>query len=91
MFEKVQVPILGIVENMSYFTAPGGERVEIFGHGGGRAEAQRQNIEFLGEIPIYVEIRVGGDQGLPIVVSSPQTAPGQAFIKIAEALKERLS
>src|SRR5260221_7463957 len=51
MFEKVNVPILGIVENMSYFTAPNGERVEIFGHGGGKAEAERQNIPFLGDGP----------------------------------------
>ena len=57
MFEKVSVPILGIIENMSYFTTPTGERVEIFGHGGGRAEAERQQIDFLGEIPIYTAIR----------------------------------
>src|SRR5207237_379046 len=72
MFEKVNVPILGIIENMSYFTAPGGERVEIFGHGGGQAEAERQKIPFLGEIPIYVDIRIGGDQGVPVTVSSPK-------------------
>ena len=52
MFQKVNVPILGIVENMSYFTTPAGERVEIFGHGGGQAEAVRQNIPFLGEVPL---------------------------------------
>src|SRR5678809_1641498 len=66
MFEKVNVPLLGIVENMSYFTAPNGERVEIFGHGGGRAEAERQKVSFLGEIPLFTEIREGGDQGKPI-------------------------
>ena len=60
MFEKVNVPILGIVENMSYFTTPNGERVEIFGHGGGQAEAERQKISFLGEMPIFTEIREGG-------------------------------
>jgi ATP-binding protein involved in chromosome partitioning len=90
MFEKVNVPILGIVENMSYFTAPGGERVEIFGHGGGRAEASRRNVPFLGEIPIYTAIRIGGDQGVPVVVSGSNDAPGQAFIAIAKALRERL-
>src|SRR5438093_1280323 len=74
MFGKVNVPILGIVENMSYFITPGGERVEIFGHGGGRAEAERQKIPFLGEIPLYTEIRVGGDQGQPVVVFSPGSA-----------------
>lgn len=90
MFEKVNVPILGIVENMSYFTAPNGERVEIFGHGGGRGEAARRDIPFLGEIPIFVEIREGGDQGQPTVVSSPEEAPAQAFIRIAEALRKRV-
>jgi ATP-binding protein involved in chromosome partitioning len=89
MFEKVNVPILGIVENMSYFTTPNGERVEIFGHGGGRAEAGRQEIPFLGEVPIFTEIREGGDAGLPVVVGAPKNAPAQAFIHIAEALKKR--
>jgi ATP-binding protein involved in chromosome partitioning len=90
MFEKVNVPILGIIENMSYFTAPNGERIEIFGHGGGRAEAARRNIPFLGEIPIYTEIRLGGDQGQPVVVTAPKAPPGQAFIRVAEALREQL-
>jgi ATP-binding protein involved in chromosome partitioning len=90
MFEKVNVPILGIIENMSYFTTPNGERVEIFGHGGGRAEAERQNTEFLGEVPIYTEIRIGGDQGQPVVVTSPNTPPAQAFIKVAEALRKKM-
>jgi len=87
MFEKVNVPILGIIENMSYFTAPGGERVEIFGHGGGRAEAARKNVPFLGEVPIYTEIRVGGDEGHPVVISSPKSAPGQAFLGIVQTLE----
>lgn len=90
MFEKVNVPILGIVENMSYFTAPNGERVEIFGHGGGRAEAERQKVSFLGEVPIFTEIREGGDRGVPVVVSAPDKPHGQAFIKIAGMLREQL-
>lgn len=89
MFEKVNVPILGIVENMSYFTAPDGQRIEIFGHGGGQAEAARRSVPFLGEIPIFTEIREGGDHGLPVVVSAPKAPPGQAFIHIAEALRKR--
>jgi len=91
MFQKVNVPILGIVENMSYFTAPGGQRVEIFGHGGGRAEAERQNVPFLGEVPIFTEIREAGDRGVPIVVVDSSSPPAQAFIKIAEGLKAGLS
>ena len=90
MFEKVNVPILGIVENMSYFITPGGERVEIFGHGGGRAEAERKNVPFLGEVPIYIAIREGGDCGVPVVVSAPAAPPAQAFLKIAEALRQKL-
>jgi ATP-binding protein involved in chromosome partitioning len=76
---------------MSYFTTPNGERVEIFGHGGGRAEAERQNRAFLGEVPIFTEIREGGDRGIPIVVSSPDKPAGQAFMKIAEAVRQKLT
>lgn len=86
MFNKVQVPILGIVENMSYFTAPNGERVEIFGHGGGRQEAGRQQVPFLGEVPIFTEIRQAGDSGTPVVVSAPNHPAAKAFIQIAEKL-----
>jgi ATP-binding protein involved in chromosome partitioning len=90
MFEKVNVPILGIIENMSYFTTPQGERVEIFGHGGGHSEAERQKLTFLGEIPIFTEIRAAGDEGVPLVVSAPEKAPAQCFIKIAETLRKTL-
>src|SRR5262249_24777503 len=83
MFQKVNVPILGIIENMSYFTTPAGERVEIFGHGGGHAEAQRQNVAFLGEVPLYTQIREGGDRGVPVVVSAPDAPEGLSFIHIA--------
>jgi ATP-binding protein involved in chromosome partitioning len=90
MFEKLNVPILGIVENMSYFTAPAGERVEIFGHGGGRKEAESRKIRFLGEIPLFIEIRRGGDSGVPVVISDTQMAPAQSFIGIAKALQNAL-
>jgi ATP-binding protein involved in chromosome partitioning len=90
MFHKVHVPIVGIVENMSYFTTPTGERVEIFGHGGGRAEAARQQVPFLGEVPMFTEIREAGDCGVPMVVSAPNHAAGQAFIRLAGALQEKL-
>ena len=90
MFNKVNVPILGIVENMSYYTTPSGDRIELFGHGGGKAEAARQHAPFLGEIPIYIEIREGGDSGQPIVVSSPDSAPGRAFVDVAIIVRKRL-
>ncbi len=91
MFHRVNVPILGIVENMSYYTTPTGDRVEIFGHGGGQAEALRQNVTFLGEVPIFTEIREAGDQGVPIAVSAPNKPAGQAFLKVAAALKSKLA
>jgi len=90
MFNKVNVPILGIVENMSYYTTPNGDRVEIFGHGGGQKEAARQNVTFLGEIPIFTEIREGGDSGIPVVVSAPDKPAGRAFIKVGEELRKKL-
>jgi ATP-binding protein involved in chromosome partitioning len=91
MFQKVNVPILGMVDNMSYFTAPNGERVEIFGHGGGKQEAARQDVPFLGEVPIFTEIREGGDAGTPIVVSAPNHPAGKAFIEIAKTLQKNLA
>lgn len=87
MFQKVNVPIVGIIENMSFFEAPGGQRIEIFGHGGGRAEAARQGLRFLGEIPIYPEIREGGDRGLPVVVGAPDHPAARAFLQIAEEIR----
>jgi ATP-binding protein involved in chromosome partitioning len=91
MFQKVNVPILGIVENMSYYTTPSGERVEIFGHGGGQAEAVRQGVPFLGEVPLFTEIREGGDRGVPVVVSAPDQPAGRSFMKVAEALRQRFA
>jgi len=91
MFRKVNVPILGMVENMSYFTAPGGERVEIFGHGGGQDEAARQGVPFLGEIPLFTEIRKGGDDGVPVAVGEPDSPPAVVFAQIAQQLQEQLA
>lgn len=91
MFEKVNVPILGIVENMSGFVTPEGVRIDIFGKGGGREEAARKGVPFLGEVPIFVEIREGGDKGEPVVVADPAGAPAAAFVAIARELRSRLS
>ncbi|NGO38616.1 Mrp/NBP35 family ATP-binding protein [Limisphaera ngatamarikiensis] len=87
MFQKVHVPIVGIIENMSWFQTSDGQRIEIFGHGGGRAEAERQQLPFLGEIPIYPEIREGGDRGVPVVVSHPEHPAARAFLQIAESVR----
>jgi ATP-binding protein involved in chromosome partitioning len=86
MFQKVNVPILGIVENMSYYTTPTGDRVEIFGHGGGQTEAARQGMRFLGEVPIFQEIREGGDRGVPAVVAAPEAPAGAALLQVARAV-----
>jgi ATP-binding protein involved in chromosome partitioning len=91
MFAKVNVPIIGIIENMSYFTTPSGERVEIFGHGGGQTEAARQGLPFLGEIPLYTEIRMGGDDGLPVVVGHPKSPAAQDFMQVAERVRTHFS
>ncbi len=90
MFRKVNVPILGIVENMSYFTTPQGERIEIFGHGGGRREAERQKTELLGQIPIFPEIREGGDLGVPVSAGDPGSPSAAPFVSIAQALGKTL-
>ena len=87
MFRKVDVPILGIVENMSYFLCPHcGERSEVFGHGGARSEAARLNVPFLGEIPLALAIREHSDDGTPIVVSDPRGAYAGAYQAIARSV-----
>jgi len=92
MFEKVNVKILGIVENMSYYVCPHcGEHDDIFSHGGGKQEAARLEVPFLGEIPLFSEIRICGDKGVPIVVAEPNSAPAQAFTKCAESVLKQLT
>ncbi len=88
LFEKVQVPILGIVENMSGFRLADGTRVDIFGHGGGRLEAERKGVTFLGEIPLVVAIREGGDRGEPVVVADPMGEAARAFSAVATGLQQ---
>jgi ATP-binding protein involved in chromosome partitioning len=85
MFRKVDVPVLGIIENMSYFLCPScGERSDIFGHGGARSEAERIGVDFLGEVPLHMDIRETSDAGNPIVVSAPESAHAVAYKAIAE-------
>ena len=91
MFSKVNVPVLGLVENMSYFLCPGdGKRYDIFGSGGGEREAARLKVPLLGQIPIDIPTREGGDRGTPITVSEPEGAVGAAFLSIARHLRETL-
>ena len=81
MFHQVKVPILGIVENMSYLICPHcNERIDVFSHGGGRRTAQEMQVHFLAELPLDPEVRIGGDSGLPIVQRQGQ---GEPFLELA--------
>ncbi|MDD8018900.1 MAG: Mrp/NBP35 family ATP-binding protein [Bacteroidota bacterium] len=91
MFQKVNVPILGVVENMSYFVSANGDRENIFDNGGGKRVAEEFKVPFLGEIPIYTKIRVGGDTGRPIVDSEPTSDPAKIFVTIARNLAAQVS
>ena len=92
MFKKVEVPILGIVENMSYFICPEcGHRSDIFAHGGARHEAERLHVPFLGEIPLAMPIRETSDGGRPIVASDPDSPHAKAYVALARQVKAGLS
>ena len=92
MFRKVDVPVLGIVENMSLFICPNcGHESHIFSHGGARREAERLGMEFLGELPLDIEIRETSDSGRPVVVSRPEAPNAQAFVAIAKRVWEKVS
>ncbi len=85
MFRRVDVPVLGIIENMSYFLCPNcGERSDIFGHGGARTEAEKLGVPFLGEVPLHMEIREKSDSGQPIVISDPDSPQAEIYCKIAD-------
>ena len=92
MFEQLNVPVLGIVENMSFFECPNdGAKFFIFGNGGGEALAERYGVPFLGGIPIAINIREGGDLGVPIVVSAPNSPQAQAFRNVAQNVAAQTS
>lgn len=91
MFRKVDVPVLGIIENMSYFTCPEcGHRTDIFGHGGAKTEAERLGLDFLGAIPLDIAIRETSDGGTPIVAADPDGVHAQAYLKIATRVWEQV-
>ncbi|MCP1270149.1 Mrp/NBP35 family ATP-binding protein [Acetobacter cerevisiae] len=96
MFEKMKVPVLGLIENMSYFCCPNcGHNTELFGHGGAKKEAETMGVPFLGEVPLLADIRSTGDAGTPIVASAPDSEGAKAFRRIAQAtaaaLKDKLN
>jgi ATP-binding protein involved in chromosome partitioning len=91
MFRRVNVPVLGIVENMSYFMCPEcGSRADIFGHGGARHEAERQGVPFLGEVPLHIQIREKSDAGLPVVATEPDGPHAMIYRTIAARVRDGL-
>src|SRR5881628_2343330 len=92
MFETVAVPVLGVIENMSYFIAPDtGNRYNIFGEGGGQKLAEMYGVPFLGAVPLGMDVREGGDKGVPVVIGKPESAQARAFRKVAEEVARQVS
>jgi ATP-binding protein involved in chromosome partitioning len=92
MFEKTRVPVLGLVENMSFFCCPNcGHRTDIFGHGGAREEAARLGVEFLGEIPLLLDIRTASDAGTPIAAEMPDSEAAKAYDALARSVWDKVS
>jgi len=91
MFKQLEVPILGVVENMSYLDLPDGTRMDLFGSGGGESLAQATDTTFLGKIPIDQNVRIGGDTGKPIVVSYPESAVAKSIQEIAQKVAAKAS
>ena len=91
MFRKVDVPVFGLVENMSYYVCPKcGDRAEIFGHGGAKAEAKLMGMDFLGEVPLHISIRETSDNGTPIVITDPNSEHAKAYRTIADQIWEKI-
>ena len=90
MFQKVNVPLLGVAENMSHFTDPAGNRHALFGTGGGLVTAEKLGTQLLGQVPLIPEIRSGGDRGSPVVVEHPGSEAGNVFREIADTLLKQL-
>lgn len=92
MFKRLEVPVLGVVENMSYFLCPHcGERTDIFAHGGAKRMAEKMGVPFLGEIPLDPKIRLGGDTGLPVTIAEPQSPLADAFRRVSEQVAAKVS
>jgi ATP-binding protein involved in chromosome partitioning len=90
MFQKVNVPLLGVAENMSWFEDANGVRQHLFGEGGGAAIAELLGTDLLGQVPLFPDIRAGGDSGQPVTVSAPTSRPAHVFREIADTLLARL-
>jgi ATP-binding protein involved in chromosome partitioning len=92
MYRKLNIPAIGLLENMSYFACPGcGRESDLFGKGGGAKLAEEMSVPFLGSIPLYEPVRVGGDSGVPIVIGEPESAPSLALFSAAERVAQQVS
>ena len=91
MFNTLNVPILGVIENMSYLSLPDGSRMDVFGQGGGESMAKQYNVPFLGAIPLNPNVRIGGDTGKPIVITDPDSDAAKALQNLAETIAARVS
>jgi ATP-binding protein involved in chromosome partitioning len=91
MFQELEIPIFGVVENMSYLETPDGERMDIFGEGGGEKLAEMTGVPYMGSIPIDPQVRKGGDAGIPVVLSHPDSAVSKALVEISEKIAAQVS
>ncbi len=91
MFQTLKVPILGVIENMSYLSLPDGSRMDVFGQGGGESMARHYNVPFLGAVPLNPNVRIGGDSGKPIVITEPDSDTAKALQSLAETVAARVS
>jgi ATP-binding protein involved in chromosome partitioning len=89
--DHIKIPVMGVIENMSWFTGDDGTRYELFGSGGGHELAERLGVPLIGQVPLIPELREGGDTGVPIVASDPGSEAGKAFAELARVIDEELA
>lgn len=91
MFRQLEVPVLGVIENMSYLELPDGTKMDIFGSGGGKVLADQAGVPFIGAIPIDPEVRISGDSGVPVVIARPDSVVAKAFVRVSEEIAAKIS
>ncbi|MCX8061137.1 MAG: Mrp/NBP35 family ATP-binding protein [Anaerolineales bacterium] len=91
MFRQLEVPVLGVIENMSFLELPDGTKMDIFGSGGGKVLADQAGVPFIGAIPIDPEVRISGDNGVPVVIARPESVVAKAFVRISEEIAAKIS
>jgi ATP-binding protein involved in chromosome partitioning len=91
MFQELKIPIFGVVENMSYLETSDGEHLDIFGSGGGKKLAEMTGVPFIGSIPIDPQVRVGGDEGMPVSLSHPDSPVAKSLVEITEKIAAQVS